>query len=89
MSVLPDGGFAFPTPNSGEWGFNSKNEKIFCPDVTPGMTLRDWFAGMALQGFCANPNIITQSGAFKHANFATIYDFADAMIEERQRREKP
>ena len=55
-SMLPklEGGPAFPTPNNGEWGFNSKNEKVFCPDVTPGMTLRDWFAGQALAGLIAS-----------------------------------
>ena len=49
-----DGGPAFPTPNNGEWGFNSKDEKVFCPDVTPGMSLRDWFAGQALAGLLAS-----------------------------------
>jgi hypothetical protein len=45
-----DGGPAFPTPKSGEWGFNSKNEEVFAHDVTSGMSLRDWFAGQALAG---------------------------------------
>ena len=83
MSAPNDGGSAFPHP--GYHGIDGK----FVDVPHQGMTLRDWFAGMALQGFCANPNIITESGAFKYANFATLYEFADAMIEERQRREKP
>jgi hypothetical protein len=49
-----DGGPAFPTPNNGEWGFNSKDEKVFCPHVTPGMSLRDWFAGQALAGLLSS-----------------------------------
>lgn len=41
MSKINDGGVAFPC----EW------------DTQLGMTLRDWFAGKALQGFCANPAV--------------------------------
>lgn len=48
MSDSKNGGPAFPTPNGGEWGFDSKNEKVFCPDVDEGMSLRDWFAGKAI-----------------------------------------
>jgi hypothetical protein len=80
MSAPNDGGPAFPTPNNGEWGFNSKNEKVFCPDVTPGMLLRDWFAGMALMGFSAHPH--NKNWTPKEiANDA--YLLADSMLVER------
>lgn len=80
MSAPNDGGPAFPSPNAGEWGFNSKNERVFCPDVTSGMTLRDWFAGMALQGFAAHPdnNDWTREEVARDS-----YGWADAMLAER------
>jgi hypothetical protein len=45
MSNKPNGGPAFPA--TAEHGLNSGE---------PGMTLREYYAGKALQGFCANPN---------------------------------
>ena len=65
-----NGGPAFPvvptSVRSGEWGY-----------AYPGMTLRDWFAGMALAGMLANSDT--------HITAATAYDFADAMIAERNK----
>ena len=58
---MNDGGPAFPfTPTDfGE----------------PGMSLRDWFAGMALANECTmgQPNVVAYQA----------YDFADAMLEHR------
>ena len=64
-------------------------------DGHPGMALRDWFAGMALQGLCANKDFLDQHlkdcisqeiedpdmirGLFAN----TCYLFADAMIKEK------
>ena len=49
-----------------------------------GMTLRDWFAGMAMQGMLSNPD-------FNGASDASVAGFAfrqaDAMIEGRERKE--
>ena len=46
-----------------------------------GMTLRDWFAGKALSGSLADPN---SNGTFE--DFArTAYQFADAMLAEREK----
>ncbi len=43
-----------------------------------GMTLRDWFAGQAMQGLCAN-------GARNYTGIArAAYCVADAMLEERE-----
>jgi len=42
-----------------------------------GMTLRDWFAGLALQALLANPG----DGEFDIATVA--YEHADAMLEAR------
>lgn len=45
----------------------------------PGMSLRDWFAGLALQGFLADPNLNGEP-----ENFArNAYQAADAMLAER------
>ncbi len=52
-----------------------------------GMTLRDWFAGQALAGMlAASPSetgLQARSNALKAAVWA--YEFADAMIEEREK----
>ena len=47
----------------------------------PGMELRDWFAGMALQDFLAS-----RSGFVDYDQAAvTAYGYADAMIEHRNK----
>ena len=43
--------------------------------------LRDWFAGMALAGFCANPEV---HGTAKDLALPA-YVQADAMIKEREK----
>ncbi len=48
-----------------------------------GMSMRDWFAGMALAGLCANPNRDMVRSEFASAS----YKQADAMIAERERKE--
>jgi hypothetical protein len=73
---INDGGPAFPRPatkgSSGSIIRESQN----------GMTLRDWFAGQALAGFCAAPrdrrnndNKVMATGA---------YTAADAMLAARE-----
>ena len=44
-----------------------------------GMTLRDWMAGMAVQGLVSSPH---QSGCFQDMAI-DAYELADAMIEAR------
>ena len=48
-------------------------------EIHSGMTLRDWFAGKAMQGLCAgnstNPQQIAQAA----------YIVADAMLKERSK----
>ncbi len=64
---MNDGGTAFPA---------RKNEV----DALPGMSLRDWFAGMALQGVLSCP---TTDGS--DASFAKgAYEYADAMLLARK-----
>lgn len=68
-----DGGPAFPCqPRDGQ-GFP-------CGEMMAGMSLRDWFAGMALQGAIACP---ASSGKF--ADFASdSYQYADGMLAARK-----
>lgn len=85
MRFLPnfkDGGPAFPQPHA-NW---SENGKEFCAIGNPGMSMRDLIAAMVLQGFCANPTLLQRDGAFQDSNFAMAYQFADAMIEARNRK---
>ena len=44
-----------------------------------GMTLRDWFAGMALQGMLSDSAVRDIPEGFA----ATAYELADAMLEAR------
>lgn len=79
-----DGGPAFP---------RSTNETMLQADCLAydGMSLRDWFAGMALQGFMANPNVIRHSASygyiFVNSTRAELmeecYANADAMLKAR------
>ena len=68
MSVK-DGGPAFPLPKG--------NENI--DPTVAGMSLRDWFAGMALQGLIVRP-IGVQVGCPLSMR---AYELADAMLKER------
>ena len=78
MSTPHDGGPAFP-------GFVDYRDK---PSV--GMSLRDWFAGQALAGFCGNPSVFAANGMTgwglvncDHATLAAeCRDLADAVIAE-------
>lgn len=48
-----------------------------------GMTLRDYFAAKAMQGFCANQSTTDGAGGYKEvATFA--YSMADAMLAARE-----
>ncbi len=71
-----DGGAAFPTSRYVE----------LRPDAhrlvhDGGMSLRDYFAAAALQGFCADQNLTswTTEQTAKHA-----YAYADALLKARQ-----
>jgi hypothetical protein len=65
---INDGGPAFPTT----W-----------PDQCPGegTSLRDWFAGKALAGMLADPNVLATAPEVAD----TAYRFSDAMLEARKK----
>jgi hypothetical protein len=51
-----------------------------------GMTLRDWFAGMALQGMIANVNTSPKTSSLGRQFIAkNAFQLADAMIEARKK----
>ena len=75
MNAINDGGPAFPVPNDA------------CNNQMPGMTLRDWFAGMALQGYLAGRNNHTSEKPYnfeRHRAASECYDYADAMLAARK-----
>jgi|DEB0MinimDraft_3_1074331.scaffolds.fasta_scaffold102566_1 hypothetical protein len=47
----------------------------------PGMTLRDWFAGQALSGMSANPEIYGKPSTYA----ADAYKCADEMLAARRK----
>ncbi len=49
-------------------------------------SLRDWFAGMAMQGLLSNPSIIDTLGKY-HNIIDTSFSYADAMLKERENHE--
>jgi len=54
-------------------------------DGRTGMTLRDYFAGQALMGFCVN--YATQENVCESDLIKAAFRFADAMIAEREKEE--
>jgi hypothetical protein len=74
MSAAKDGGSAFPATS---------------PVRYDGMSLRDWFAGMAMQGAVAYVNEHEDHYDQSLANTAiTSYKIADAMLAARDGKEE-
>lgn len=72
MTIKDDGDSAFPCAGS-EHGY-----------PVAGMSLRDYFAAKAMQGFSASPSMIdsNDSRAIAYVSAAS-YAMADAMLAER------
>lgn len=74
-TTKPDGGQAFP------W--------LDADNPHPGMGLRDWFAGMALQGMAASEHWESNFDATKPEYLADVaraaYAAADSMIQQREK----
>ena len=85
--MVDDGGSAFPTRSNGFVGTGQYGEAVAQYSYTPGMTLRDYFAGQALTGLCANDGIEFDEEAEKlHPIYAKhAYKMADAMLAERSK----
>lgn len=82
MTNPKDGGPAFPTPPLKEARYNEFGGSYESPTgVAPGMSLRDWMAGMVLQGLLASG----WSGTNGYHCVAVIaYKAADAMLSQRE-----
>ena len=79
MTEVKDGGPAMPCSNEQYTHGNPQ-----AGDAWSGMSLRDWFAGQALAGLCANVawNGLGSSGIKVRAIDA--YSIADAMLSARK-----
>lgn len=79
MTESKDGGPAFP----GESSFPYNPESHF-----PGMTLRDWFAGMALGALVSNSSRENFHHDTSEIYSSNAYILADAMLAERKKEKK-
>jgi len=70
---MSDGGFAFPSKDEDGGGGYTQHF---------GMSLRDWFAGQALNGHCANHE---HSQASSETLARWCYQCADAMLKARKK----
>ncbi len=72
MTDKPENPYAFPTLETAEqWG-------------TPGMDLRDWFAGQALAAFLSSD----ADEEWNPENASIVaYEYADAMLKQREEKE--
>lgn len=61
--------------------------------ISEGLDLRDWFAGLALQGLLSNPKLAEeirkQGGAYSGWIEDSAYSWADAMIQQREVKDVP
>ena len=73
------GGFAFPQSNP---------DVAYSDYIGGGMTLRDWFAGQAMQGFLSNPKMLQEimknGGAYGGWIESSAWGWADAMLAARE-----
>ena len=78
-----DGGPAYPTtqPDPDTEGFMG----LPVTKNMPGMSLRDWFAGQAIQGFLANQDFLNFPINNKLEVARFCWDYADAMLADRQK----
>lgn len=74
---MENGGSAFPRPGVGFIDLNGNDVWELPQD---GMSLRDWFAGMALEGLLASRMDLKD---FEHVACAA-YMLADAMIKRKE-----
>lgn len=85
MSQKESGGPAFPRTGQFDndvWRKEGGDGIVI--DSQNGMSLRDWFAGMILQGMFANPNPDDRIFSMQNPEIAA-YAYADAMIEARKK----
>jgi hypothetical protein len=66
--------YAFPNP-----------QMVTATEIQHGMTLRDYFAGIAMQALVSKETaVVTVTGALPGVRIAAVaYDIANAMLDER------
>ncbi len=84
MAKRNDGGpaFARPVGNNGATDYEDREANY----EQEGMSLRDYFAGQALAGLCANGESVIIDGERTPIQ-AAAYRLADAMLAERAKAE--
>jgi hypothetical protein len=75
---IDDGGTAFPIPEHVE----TDGVSMFRREGSPGMSYRQWLAGMFMQGLVSNPDV-SASNLVSLAQASL--DMADAMIAEQKK----
>lgn len=83
MSDKKDGGPAFPDLKAADWTDRDEGipNSVVHWRAEGGLTKREWFAGMALQGILACTK--DYNGAEKNrGRIAMAYELADAMLAE-------
>lgn len=79
MNTINDGGPAFP----GQWyDFQPLTGEQVVREQWGGMTLRDYFAAKAMQGYFASPVALHRVDADDVAKYC--YAMADAMLKARE-----
>lgn len=79
---MKDGGPAFPRSYSQH---DDSGTMLKSYDEQDGMSLRDWFAGMALSGLMSDPGLRpTDVSEYTHMAMR-LYQVADAMLAERNK----
>ena len=81
MTQNNNGGPAFPVHGGGM--LDGEQDDARNQILQGGMTLRDWFAGQALMGLCADPSN-HELYDDEHDAAKSAYDIADAMLEARK-----
>lgn len=80
MTNRSTGGPAFPRPKSPKGEYTDSD----VPGAQTGMSLRDYFAAKAMQGFAANTRVIDSDNPNAISFVAeTAFKVADAMLAER------
>jgi len=74
---MKDGGPAFPRPRGCA---KDETDTMLYNDAHKGMTLRQWYAGMALQGLLAS-GLHNNMGGIGHVR-TLANEYADAMLKE-------
>ena len=86
MTQPNDGGPAFPCGPSGmSISYDDGRTEHQYPG-SPGMSLRDWFAGQALAGIMANAKLVGVLAVSNQDPASCAYEMAEFMMAERDKR---